>query len=73
MEFVNTAFTFFTGCSQGVTYSIYIYWVPWDQIANIHWIIEKAREFQRNIYFCFTDYAKTFDYVNKLWKIHSVA
>ena len=44
-----------------------------DQIANIHWIIEKAREFQRNIYFCFTDYAKTFDYVNKLWKIHSVA
>ena len=42
-----------------------------DQIANNHWIIEKAREFQKNIYFCFTDYAKAFDYVdhNKLWKI----
>ena len=41
------------------------------QIANIWWIIEKAREFQKNIYFCFIDYAKTFDYVdhNKLWKI----
>ena len=35
-----------------------------DQIANIHWIIEKAREFQRNIYFCFIDYAKAFDYVD---------
>ena len=42
-----------------------------DQIANIHWIIEKAREFQKNIYFCFFDYAKAFDCVdhNKLWKI----
>ena len=42
-----------------------------DQIANICWIIEKAREFQKNIYFCFIDYAKAFDYVdhNKLWKI----
>ena len=42
-----------------------------DQIANICWIIEKAREFQKNIYFCFTDYAKSFDCVdpNKLWKI----
>ena len=42
-----------------------------DQIANILWIIEKAREFQKNIYFCFTDYAKAFDSVdhNKLWKI----
>ena len=42
-----------------------------DQTANIHWIIEKAREFQKNIYFCFIDYAKAFDYVdhNKLWKI----
>ena len=42
-----------------------------DQIANIHWIMEKAREFQRNIDFCFIDYAKAFDYVdhNKLWKI----
>ena len=39
-----------------------------DQIANISWIMEKAREFQKNIYFCFIDYAKTFDYVdhNKL-------
>ena len=39
-----------------------------DQIANIHWIIEKAREFQKNIYFCFIDYAKASDYVdhNKL-------
>ena len=32
-----------------------------DQIANIHWVIEKAREFQKNVYFCFTDYAKAFD------------
>ena len=41
------------------------------QIANICWIIEKAREFQKNIYFCFTDYAKAYDCVdhNKLWKI----
>ena len=41
------------------------------QIVNILWIIKKAREFQKNIYFCFIDYAKTFDYVdhNKLWKI----
>ena len=39
-----------------------------DQIANIHWLLEKAREFQKNIYFCFTDYAKAFDcvYHNKL-------
>ena len=42
-----------------------------DQIANIRWIIQKAREFQKNIYFCFIDYTKAFDYVdhNKLWKI----
>ena len=42
-----------------------------DQIANIRWIIKKAREFQKNIYFCFIDYAKAFDYVahDKLWKI----
>ena len=42
-----------------------------DQIANIGWIMEKAREFQKNIYFCFLDYAKAFDcvYHNKLWKI----
>ena len=41
------------------------------QIANIHWIIEKAREFQKNIYFCFIDDAKAFDCVdhNQLWKI----
>ena len=39
-----------------------------DQIANIHWILDKAREFQKNIYFCFIDYAKAFDYMdhNKL-------
>ena len=41
-----------------------------DQIANIRWIIKQAREFQKNIYFCFIDYAKAFDYMdhNKLWK-----
>ena len=41
-----------------------------DQNANIHWIIEKAKEFQKNIYFCFIDYAKAFDCVDhhKLWK-----
>ena len=45
-----------------------------DQIANIRWIIEKARQFQKNIYFCFIDYAKAFDCVdhNKLWKIPSI-
>ena len=44
---------------------------PRDQIANIHWIMEKAWEFQKNIYFCFIDCAKDFDCVdhNKLWKI----
>ena len=43
----------------------------WNQIVNIHWIIEKAREFQKNIYFCLIDYAKDFGCVehNKLWKI----
>ena len=42
-----------------------------DQIANIHWIMEKASKFQKNIYFCFIDYAKAFDCVDhhKLWKI----
>ena len=42
-----------------------------DKIANIHWIIEKAREFQKNIFFCFIDYTNTFDFVdhNKLWEI----
>ena len=45
-----------------------------DQIANICWIIEKAREFRKNIYFCFIDYAKAFDCVdhNKLWNILKV-
>ena len=45
-----------------------------DQIANIHWVTEKAREFQKNIHFCFTDYAKAFDCVdhNKLWKIQEM-
>ena len=42
-----------------------------DPTAYIHWVIQKAKEFQKNIYFCFIDYAKAFDYVdhNKLWKI----
>ena len=42
-----------------------------DQIANTHWIIEKPKGFQKNIYFCFINYAKAFDFVdhNKLWKI----
>ena len=42
-----------------------------DQIVNIRWIIEKGREFQKNVYFCFIEYAKTFDFVdhNQLWKI----
>ena len=42
-----------------------------DQIANIHWIIKKATEFQKNIYFCLIDYAKAFDCLdkNELWKI----
>ena len=45
-----------------------------DQIANIPWIMEKAREFQKNIYFCFIDYAKAFDCVdhNKLWTIQEM-
>ena len=47
-------------------------WGTRDQAANIHWIIKKAREFQKNIYFCFIDYAKAFDCVNhskqKFWK-----
>ena len=42
-----------------------------DQIANICWIVEEAKEFQKNIYFCFIDYAKAFEYMdhNKLWEI----
>ena len=57
------------------THSSILAWkIPWtvrDQIVNIRWIIEKAREFQKNIYFCFIDYARAFDCVdhNKLWKI----
>ena len=49
----------------------YVYTIPQYNIANIRWIMEKAREFQKNIYFCFMDYAKTFECVdhNKLWKI----
>ena len=45
-----------------------------DQTTNIHWIIGKTREFQKNIYFCFTDYTKSFDCVDhkKLWKILQV-
>ena len=42
-----------------------------DQIANIHWIMEKAREFQKNIYFCFIDYAKAFDCVENSGYFHS--
>ena len=49
------------------THSSILAWkIPWtvrDQIVNIRWIIEKAREFQKNIYFCFIDYAKAFDFV----------
>ena len=40
-----------------------------EQIANIHWITEKAREFQKNIYFCFIDYAKSFVWITTNWKI----
>ena len=40
-----------------------------DQIANIHWIIENVREFQKNVYFCFIDYAKAFVWITKNWKI----
>ena len=40
-----------------------------DQIANIHWIIDKAREFQQNIYFCFMDYIKAFVWITTNWKI----
>ena len=49
---------------------MYVYQIIRDQIANIHWIIHKARELQKNIHFCFIDYAKAFDCVdnNKLWK-----
>ena len=54
-------------------YTLYHLGTIWtrDQITNIHWIIDKAREFQKNIFFCFIDYAKDFDCVehNTLWKI----
>ena len=40
-----------------------------DQIANIHWIIKKARKFQKNIYFCFIDYTETFVWITTNWKI----
>ena len=52
-------------------YTIFVRVLNVHQIANICWIIEKAREFQKNIYFCFTDYSEAFDCVahNKLWKI----
>ena len=60
------------GQSIGVSASALVLPIRTDFLtANIHWIIEKAREFQKNIYFCFIDYAKGFDCVdhNKLWKI----
>ena len=62
-ETMETVTDFILGVSKGRG--------PRDQIANICWIIEKAREFQKNIYFCFIDYAKAFDCVdiNQLWKI----
>ena len=56
---------------QYVNYELPDVQAGFDQIATIHWIMEKAKEFQKNIYFCFIDYAKAFDCVdhNKLWKI----
>ena len=50
---------------------LFIYFNMYDQIANIHWIIEKARKFQKNMYFCVIGYPKAFGCVNhnKLWKI----
>ena len=59
-------------CVQGIRICFaFLSTLTRDQIANIRWTIEKAREFHKNIYFCFTDYAKAFDCVdhNKLWKI----
>ena len=66
--------SFKLGFSSRWTENFQMYKVVWairDQIANIHWIIEKAREFQKNIYFCFIGYTKAFGCVdhNKLWKI----
>ena len=57
--------------SQWYKITFTLYYSLLDQIVNIRWIIEKAREFQKNIYLCFIDYTKTFDCVdhNKLWKI----
>ena len=61
------------GAWQSIVHRVTNSWTPLsrDQIASIRWIIKKAREFQKNIYFCFLDYAKAFDCVdhNKLWKI----
>ena len=67
-----------SGLQQYVIQEVHIYKLDWEkvsetrhQIANIHWIIEKAREFQKNIDFCFIDYFKAFDCEdpNELWKI----
>ena len=57
--------------STTIIFYVYVDRRTRHQIANIHWIIEKEREFQKNIYFCFIDYAKAFDCMghNKLWKI----
>ena len=67
------------GAVEGLSFKFDLLWISFcgkgrgtrDQIANIRWIIKKAREFQKNVYFCFIDYAKAFDCVdhNKLWKI----
>ena len=65
----------FTGCWSDMTERLHFHFLFFrgtrDQIANIRWIKEKAREFLKNIYFCFIDYTKAFDWVdhNKLWKI----
>ena len=66
-KFFQLCFT----CSQTKNFQVYKGRGTRGQNANIHWTIEKAREFQKNIYFCFTDYAKAFDCMdhNKLWKI----
>ena len=55
-----------------LTWDAVWYWRRVSTLANIYWIIEKAREFQKNICFCFTDYTKVFDYVDhsKLWEIY---
>ena len=58
----------------GMCHFILIFTILWgtrDQIANIQWIVEKAREFQKNIYFCFIDYAKAFDCVVWITKLEN--